>query len=343
MTPHTAVPRAAPRTPERSRIARWSLAGLLLAIAAASVASLLVGAGDLAASASGDAPDYFWISRVPRTVSLILAGASLALAGMIMQLIARNRFVEPSTAGTVDSAALGVVLVMILAPGLPVIGKLLVGMLAALAGTALFMIILRRIPLRDPLVVPLIGIMLGGVIGAASTFLAYRFNLMQSLAALQQANFGGVLQGRYELLWLVAVLAAVAFIAADRFTVAGLGDSFATNLGLNYGRVVALALVIVSITVATVVVHVGAIPFIGLVVPNIVAIVLGDNVRRTAPWVAALGALAVLASDLLGRIIRYPFELPAGLVLSVAGAAIFLVVLLRPQRRKGVRGARNGG
>ena len=314
------------------RIAGWSLAGLLLAIGAASVASLLIGAGDLGASG---APDFFWVSRVPRTVSLVLAGASLALTGMIMQLISRNRFVEPSTAGTVDAAALGVVLVMILAPGLPVIGKLLVGMLAALAGTGLFMLILRRIPLRDPLMVPLIGIMLGGVIGAAATFLAYRFNLLQSLAALQQANFGGVLQGRYELLWLVALLAVVAFVAADRFTVAGLGDAFATNLGLNYGRVVALALVIVSITVATVIVHVGAVPFIGLIVPNLVAMTLGDNVRRTAPWIAALGALAVLVCDLIGRLVRFPFEMPAGLIMSVVGAAVFLVVLLRPQRRSG--------
>lgn len=311
-------------------IARWGLLGLLLAIVVASIASLLIGAGEL----GGDGgPDYLVISRIPRTVSLLLAGASLALAGMIMQLLARNRFVEPSTAGTVDSAALGIVLVMVLAPGMAVTGKLLVGTLAALAGTAVFMLILRRIPLRDPLVVPLIGIMLGGVIGAATTFLAYRFDLLQSLAALQQANFGGVIQGRYELLWLVAVLAVVAFIAADRFTVAGLGDSFATNLGLNYGRTVALGLVIVAMTVAVVVVHVGAVPFIGLVVPNLVAMALGDNVRRTAPWVAALGALAVLASDLVGRVIRHPFEMPAGLVLSVVGAAVFLVILLRPAKR----------
>lgn len=336
---------AAPASRRRGRGARgraaWGLAALALAIAAASVASLLVGAGDLAAA--GEGPDYLWVSRVPRTASLLLAGASLALAGMIMQLIARNRFVEPSTAGTVDSAALGVVLVMVLAPGLPVFAKLLVGVVSALAGTALFMLILRRLPLRDPLVVPLVGIMLGGVIGAASTFLAYRFDLLQSLAALQQANFGAVLQGRYEILWLVALLAAVTFAVADRFTVAGLGDDFAANLGLDYRRVVALALLIVSITVAAVVVHVGAIPFIGLVVPNLVAMTLGDNVRRTAPWVAALGALAVVSCDLVGRVVRYPFEVPAGLVLSVTGAAVFLVVLLRPERRREVRRARARG
>ena len=322
--------------PSRStRSAAWGLAGLLAAIVVVGVASLLLGAGELGGEAS---PDYFWISRVPRTASLLLAGASLALAGMIMQLIARNRFVEPSTAGTTDSAALGIVLVMILAPGIPVAGKLAIGVLAALAGTGLFMLILRRMPLRDPLVVPLVGIMLGGVIGAAATFLAYRFDLMQSLAALQQANFGGVLQGRYELLWLVAVLAVVAFVAADRFTVVGLGDSFATNLGLHYGRVVMLGLLIVSITVATVVVHVGAVPFIGLVVPNLVALWFGDNVKRTAPWVAALGAFAVLAADVVGRLIRFPFEMPAGLILSVVGAAVFLVILLRRPRRGVSRG-----
>src|SRR5690606_41055947 len=113
----------------------------------------------------------------------------------------------------------------------------------ALAGTALLMAIVGRTPLRSPLVVPLIGLMLGGVIGSGTTFIAYRFDLLQSLASWTTGDFSRVLRGRYELLWVAGGVTALAYFAADRFTVAGMGESFTKNLGLNYRRVMALGLV----------------------------------------------------------------------------------------------------
>lgn len=310
-------------------MARRGLWGLLLAVVLLAVVSLMVGAGTLGADG---APDFLGVSRLPRTLSLLLAGSAIAISGMLMQILSRNRFVEPATAGTNEAAALGVVAVSILAPGVPVSVRLVAAALAALIGTGAFMLILRRVPLRDPLIVPLIGIMLGGVIGAATTMLAIRHDLMQSLSSLSTANFSGVLEGRYELLWLVGLLALVAFVAADRFTVAGLGDDVATNLGVSSGKVLALGLGVVSITVAVVVVHVGALPFLGLIVPNAVSMLLGDNVRRTAPWVALSGAGLTLLCDLIGRLVVYPFEVPAGLVMAVLGAVLFLVMLARKGR-----------
>ncbi|MCT2042001.1 iron chelate uptake ABC transporter family permease subunit [Pseudoclavibacter alba] len=314
----------------RSLMARRGLWGLLLAVVLLAVVSLMVGAGTLGADG---APDFLGVSRLPRTLSLLLAGSAIAISGMLMQILSRNRFVEPATAGTNEAAALGVVAVSILAPGVPVSVRLVAAALAALIGTGAFMLILRRVPLRDPLIVPLIGIMLGGVIGAATTMLAIRHDLMQSLSSLSTANFSGVLEGRYELLWLVGLLALVAFVAADRFTVAGLGDDVATNLGVSSGKVLALGLGVVSITVAVVVVHVGALPFLGLIVPNAVSMLLGDNVRRTAPWVALSGAGLTLLCDLIGRLVVYPFEVPAGLVMAVLCAVLFLVMLARKGRR----------
>ncbi|WP_235829220.1 ABC transporter permease [Gulosibacter macacae] len=321
----------------QQRLARWGLPLLIALTLAAGVVSLFVGAGGAVGATPDGEVGYFFSSRVPRTLALILAGVAMALSGMIMQMLARNRFAEPSTAGTIDSATLGVLMVMIFAPGMPVLGKMIAGTIAALIGTGIFMLILRRMPLRDPLMVPLVGIMLGGVIGAVTSFLAYRLDLLQALTGLQTANFSAMMQGRYELMWLALVLSVIAFIAADRFTVAGLGDDMTTNLGLNYGRIVAIGLIIVAMNTALVVVHVGAIPFIGLIVPNLVAMALGDNVRRTAPWVALLGAFLVLVCDIIGRLVNWPYELPLGLVMSVVGAAIFLVILLRPERSKVAR------
>ena len=82
-----------------------------------------------------------------------------------------------------------------------------------------------------------------------------------------------------------------------------------------------------------VVVSVGRIPFLGLIVPNIVSLALGDNMRRAVPWVAVSGAGLVLACDILGRVIRAPYEIPVGTVMGLIGSAIFLVLIVRGGRR----------
>ncbi|MGP4667214.1 ABC transporter permease [Agrobacterium pusense] len=307
---------------------------LLLALVLA-ITSLFVGVSNVslatlfAPDTSADALRVLLVSRIPRTLALILAGSSMAIAGLIMQMLVRNRFVEPSTAGTTESAGLGLLTVTLLEPDTPIFGKMLVAAAFALAGTALFLRILRQVPLRDVLLVPLIGIMLGGVISAVTTFFAYRFDLLQSLGAWMTGDFSGVLRGRYELLWIGFLFAIAAYLAADRFTVAGMGRDFTTNLGLNYRRVMALGLTIVSLVSAVVVVTVGMIPFLGLIVPNVVSLMIGDNMRRSVPWVATLGAVFVLSCDIIGRTVRAPYEIPIGTVVGVIGSALFLYLLLR--------------
>jgi iron complex transport system permease protein len=259
----------------------------------------------------------------------VLAGTAVAVAGLIMQLMARNRFVEPSTVGTTESATLGILVVTVLAPGAPLLAKMGVASVFAVLGTALFLAILRRLPARNTLLIPLVGIMLGGVIAAVTTFFAYRFDLLQTLSNWMVGDFSGVLRGRYELLWIVALLTLIGFVAADRFTVAGMGQDFTTNLGLNYARTMRLGLVLVALISAVVVSSVGAVPFLGLVVPNIVSLFFGDNLRRAVPWTAVFGAAFVLVCDVLGRTIRYPYEVPVGMVMSVIGAVLFLLLLLR--------------
>jgi iron complex transport system permease protein len=312
-----------------------------LAIAATlvlAVVSLFVGVSDvslgaLLSSSPDDRPmQVLLISRIPRTLAIILSGASMAIAGLVMQIIVRNRFVEPSTAGTTESASLGFLVVTIFAPGWPLTAKMLVAALFAVTGTALFLRILRAVPLRDVLLVPLIGIMLGGIIGAVTTFFAYRFDLLGSMLAWNMGDFSGVLRGRYELLWIGLGCAVLAYIAADRLTVAGMGKDFTTNLGMNYQRVLVLGLVIVSLVSAVVLVSVGSIPFLGLIIPNLVSLMVGDNMRRTVPWVAVTGAGFVLACDILGRVVRAPYEIPISVVVGVLGSAVFLYLLLRAPR-----------
>jgi iron complex transport system permease protein len=306
----------------------------LLVVFVLSLISVAIGVYSLdwRAVLSGDGVDRSTMvlieSRIPRTLAIILAGASLAIAGLIMQLLVRNRFVEPSLAGTTESATLGLLAVAIFAPGIPIFAKMLIASLFALVGTFVFLLILQQIPLRAPLMVPLIGIMLGGIISSVTTFFAYRYDLLQSLSAWTTGDFSSMLRGRYELLWLAGGLAVLAFIASDRFTVAGMGEEFTTNLGLNYRVVMFSGMAIVAMVTAVDVVTVGAIPFLGLVVPNLVRLVMGDNARVSIPWIAVSGAAFVLLCDIVGRTIRYPFEIPISVMVGVIGSVVFLILLL---------------
>ncbi len=317
------------RGPGRS-LPLWAAGGAVLLLA---LVSLFVGVSALSPAdlLAGDAGVWqtFLVSRVPRTLAVVLAGVALGVAGFILQLMARNRFVEPSTVGTVESATAGILVATLLLPAAPVVAKMGIAALFAVAGTALFLTVLRRIPLRNTLIVPLVGIMLGGVIAAVTTFFAYRFDLLQTLNTWMIGDFSGLVRGRYELLWLVAVLAVVGYVCADRFTVAGMGEEFTTNLGLDYRRTMNLGLVLVSLINAVVVVVVGAVPFLGLIVPNLVSLLIGDNVRRAVPWIALFGAGFLLACDILGRVVRFPYEVPVGVIVSVVGSALFITLLVR--------------
>ncbi|MEH0874712.1 ABC transporter permease [Pectobacterium cacticida] len=313
---------------------RYFVLGLLL-LACMVTVSLFVGAEQLTMRAvwdDSDMRDIFFISRVPRTTALLLAGSAMSVAGLIMQLLTQNRFVEPSLAGTTQSASLGLLVVMIAAPGATVITKMIVASLFALAGTFLFMMLLQKIVLKSALVVPLVGIMLGAVIGAITTFGAMYFDLLQALGSWESGDFSAVLQGRYELLWLVGVLTLLACWVADRFTVAGMGREFSVNVGLNYRQVMLMGMSIIAIVSGVVVVVVGNLPFVGLIVPNLISMVLGDNVRKTIPWVCLLGGGLVLCCDIISRVIRYPFEIPVSVILGVIGAAVFLLLLLSQKR-----------
>ncbi|WP_455476807.1 ABC transporter permease [Bartonella sp. B41] len=304
-----------------------------------SILSVFVGYSDVTPFKllSGDPRAWLvlWQIRIPRTIAILLVGTVLALSGMIMQLLTRNRFVEPSTSGTVESGSLGILFVMIFYPDIPVLGKMVIAAIFALMGTLLFMFLLRQIPLKSVLIVPLTGIMLGYILGSLTNAIADYEMLLPSLQAYLFGSFTMVLKGKYELLWLSIPLCILAYITADRFTVAGLGEDLTNNLGLNYRTVMFLGLFIVASITAVVVCTVGKIPFVGLIIPNIVSNFIGDNMRNTAPWVAISGAGLVLICDLLGRIIHNSLEIPISTMMGIIGSFIFITLLLHWRKQFG--------
>lgn len=319
----------------------WLAAPLLLlpALAVLALASLFIGIGPvsptdlLGEGQAAVALKLLVASRIPRTLAVMLTGAAIGVVSLIMQMLFRNRFVEPTTSGTVEAASLGLVLVALFAPNLTPLAKMAVAACFALAATLLFLRLVARIPVHSSPIVPLAGLMLGGVVNAAAVFLAYRYDLLQLLAAWTNGDFSGVLRGRYELLWIGFVLASLAYLTADRFTVAGLGEAFTTNLGLDYRKIVAFGLVIVSVVSAAAVVTVGTVPFLGLIVANMASMAVGDNLRRALPLTALGGAAFLLACDIGGRLVRFPYEIPVGTMVGVFGSTIFLAMLLSRRGR----------
>lgn len=293
--------------------------------------SLLTGVYDIFGSEDGG--EMFAITRIPRTIALVLSGAAMAMSGLVMQLLTQNRFVEPTTTGTTEWAGLGLLTVMILAPGAGIMAKMIGAVVAAFIGTMVFFLFLRRVSLKASLTVPIVGIMLGAVVGAVSTFIALQTDMLQSLGIWFAGSFTSVLRGQYEVLWIVALVGVAVFWVADRFTVAGLGEEVATNVGLNYNQVMLLGTGLIAVATGIVTVVVGNLPFLGLIVPNIVSMFRGDDLRGNLPWVCLLGIGIVTVCDLIGRTIIMPFEVPVSLILGIVGAVVFIALLLRQRRR----------
>ncbi|GGZ73796.1 putative ABC transporter permease protein YclN [Ignatzschineria indica] len=269
------------------------------------------------------------ISRIPRLITILIAGASLSISGLIMQKLSQNAFVSPTTAGTMESARLGILVAILLFAGASPLVKMGLAFLFALLGTFLFMKILNRIRYKDVVFVPLVGLMFGGIIGSISTFIAYKHDLIQNLASWLIGDFSMVMSGRYELIYISIPLMIIAYLYAHQFSIAGLGEDFSKNLGLKYQQVVNIGLAIVAMTTASVILTVGMIPFLGLIVPNIISLYKGDNIRTTLPYTALLGAIIVLACDILGRIIIYPYEIPISVTIGILGSLLFIWLLFK--------------
>ncbi len=312
------------------RLFTWPLLAAVLGTAALVVLSLFIGVYDVLGAPDGG--EMFLITRVPRTVGLVLSGAAMAMCGLVMQQLTQNRFVEPTTTGTTEWAGLGLLGVMILMPEASLLVKMTGAVIAAFVGTMVFFGFLRGVTLRSSIIVPIVGMMLGAVVGAISTFLALSTDMLQSMGVWFLGSFTSVLRGQYEPLWAVALVVVAVFVAADRFTVAGLGQDVATNVGLSYHRVVLLGTGLVAVATGIVTVVVGNLPVLGLVVPNIVWLNRGDDLRSNLPWVGLLGVAVVTVSDILGRVVAMPFEIPVALILAILGPVVFITLLLRRRR-----------
>ncbi|PTE69033.1 iron ABC transporter permease [Staphylococcus devriesei] len=309
---------------------------LLILLVILSIISLFVGVNQLSLAdifhLNEEQRNILFSSRIPRTVSILLSGSSLALAGLIMQQMMQNKFVSPTTAGTVEWAKLGILLSLVFFPHGHILIKLLFAVTLSLAGTFLFVRLINFIRVKEVIFVPLLGIMIGGIVSSFTTFIALRTNALQSIGNWLNGNFAIITSGRYEVLYLVIPILIVAFVFANHFTIAGMGKDFSHNLGVSYEKIINIALFITAALTALVVVTVGTLPFLGLIVPNIISIFRGDHLKHALPHTLMLGSIFVLIADIIGRLIVYPYEINIGLTIGVFGTVIFLILLMKGRK-----------
>lgn len=129
--------------------------------------------------------------------------------------------------------------------------------------------------------------------------------------------------------FLYHFLYLLAYFLAHKITIVGMGEDIALNLGISYNGILFLGLMIVSIITSLVIVSVGIIPFLGLIIPNLVALYLGDNLRKNLIYIALCGALFLLVCDIISRLVIFPFEMPLSITTGVLGSLIFIFLLLK--------------
>ena len=306
---------------------------LVLILIILSVLSIFVGVTDIKLAdifaLESTKIEILLTSRVPRLVSIVVAGIGLSISGLIMQQISRNKFVSPTTAATVDFAKLGILASMLVFSSATTMQKMIISFSFSLVGTMIFMKMTKAIKFKNIIFIPLLGMMLGKVVNSITTFFAYKYDLIQNLSSWMEGDLSMIMKGNYELLYLSIPVVVIAFLYANKFTVAGMGEDFATNLGLKYNSVVNIGLIIVAVISAVTIITVGNIPFLGLIVPNIVSLYLGDNLKNSLYHTALLGPIFLLACDIFGRIVIFPFEISIGTTVGVIGSAIFLYMIIR--------------
>ena len=305
---------------------------LALMLVILSITSLFVGVIDtdpiLLLRGDPEVVKLFLLSRVPRLLAILCTGIGLSVAGLIMQQLCMNKFVSPSTGATISSAQFGILLAIVFFPQTSLWGRAIFAFVAAILGTWIFVWFIQHIQFKEVVLVPLVGIMFGNVIGGITNFIAYKYEATQALSTWMVGHFSMILKGRYEIVYMVVPLVILAFLFANHFNIIGMGKDFSKNLGIPYNRILFLGITIAAMITASVIVVVGSISYVGLIVPNIVAMFKGDKIKGTLIDTALFGALFVLICDVIGRIVIMPYELPIELIIGIVGSVLFVFLLL---------------
>ncbi len=298
--------------------------------------SLLIGA-------EGSAHLVIWQIRLPRLVGALLGGASLALAGTVLQAVLKNPLAAPTTLGIAQGAAFGAAL-GITCSGMRNSLPDLQGGFSGLDESALIsffafsfsllttfiIILLTRLRRAGKESIILAGVALSSLFIAGTTFLQYFADETQ-LAMIVHWTFGDLARASWPELYLMGVvtICSMFYFFANRLNYNALlaGDEVAQSLGVNVVRLRLLSMSVATLATAVTVTFFGILGFVGLIAPHMARRLVGSDNRYLLPLSAVLGALILLFADILGQSLLDPVALPAGVITSFLGTPVFLLLL----------------
>lgn len=315
----------------------WLLAGCLLSVI---VASLLFGSNPVPPGTvlqglldpSSDTQSIVWGSRVPRTLLGLLVGSALGIAGAVMQGQTGNPLADPGLFGVSAGASLAVVLGVYLLGSnsmLLTLGLSLAG--AVVASVVVFGVAALGRGLASPVPLAIAGTAVSALLGAVTSFLvlrdpesleAYRIWVVGSLSGRTLDGLG----------WVLCFLLAGLFLALGNvrsLNNLALGADMARGLGESLWRARLVGLGAITFLCAGAVALAGPIGFIGLTAPHVGRALVGGNHYRLLPASALVGTVALLACDVVGRLIGGQAEVSVGVVLAILGGVAFVVIVRR--------------
>lgn len=277
--------------------------------------------------------------RLPRVVMALLAGAGLAVSGLVMQAITGNSMASPFTTGLSNAAAMGASIVIVF--GLNLAGSV---QLATVLGAFVLAFLCAALVYGIAAVkglgsasIVLIGIALNYFFSALNAAMQYIAN-EQQLSAIVNWTFGSFSQSTWPQILFTAVVLAVSlpilFSRAWHYNLLTTGDESAAALGVNVRALRSLSGVLITLVAATVVSFTGVIGFVGLVAPHIARLLAGGDYRFLLPLSALLGGCLLIVADLVGRTVVSPVIIPVGIVVSFIGVPVFLSLILRDKKEK---------
>lgn len=339
---------------ERTRTRLLLLVVLLVLLLLAALVSLGVGSyrlttGELFRGLLNDsnanlAHHLLWTIRLPRTVAAILAGASLGLAGCVMQTLLKNPLAAPSTLGVSQGAAFGAACAIILLntgntfavgnEGVLITSRGITALCAFGGALLSILLILALATLRQLSreTVILAGVAMGAFLSACTMLLQFFASDLQVAATLfwTFGDLGKAGWAENRLLALLLIPSFCLLLARSwSFTALQWGDEVAGSLGVAIGRLRLIGLLLTSLLVAVTTAFLGIIAFVGLMAPHLMHPLVGHDQRYLLPASSLCGALLLLLADLVSRTVLAPVTIPVGIITSFAGAPLFLYLLLR--------------
>lgn len=286
--------------------------------------------------------------RMPRVLAAIVVGAALSISGVIMQTMSNNVMASPSTLGVSNAAVLGAnVAIIILGGGIiahsgskplfdnPYVVSLFAFMFAL--GSMILVLTLARIKKFNNAITVLIGVTFGTFCTGLTTLVQY-FADDQTLGTAIYWAFGDLGRANYTSVLIITVVLAISLIFfllfSYKYNAILLGDATASTLGINLKWFRFISLLLASLLCAVSVSLFGIIGFIGLIIPQIVRRLIGNDHKFLIIGSALLGSVTLLFSDIISRILLSGWALPVGAVTSILGAPIFIVILLLSRRKK---------